>query len=369
MHLISTDPVSSAFDRIRFRIKSIDMAKRTLFGRMTGSKRRRGPRWIFCALVVPGCLAPLGAIPGQRGELKIPTVAVARPGNPADRDGYGRVDTVYRIGKFEITNAQYTVFLNAVAAHDTYGLFNPSMESDPVGGIRRRGTSNGYVYSVKPNFDAKPVVAVSYLDAVRFVNWLENGQPAGRQGESTTENGAYRIGENGSVGARNPEATWFLPNEHEWFKAAYYDPWRRAEGEDAYWNFATRSDRAPGVVRSDSLGEVSNAGPNLANYQFGADWNGRNGNVITVGSAGEESTSGFGTFDQSGNVFEWVESRSGTGVIRGGGWDSASASLSRIVRYEAEVEAENTDTGFRVARREDPNNENDEADDRVNAKD
>ena len=45
----------------------------------------------------------------------------------------------------------------------------------------------------------------------------------------------------------------------------------------------------------------------MANYSFGADWNGQNGNVTTVGSAGLGSESFYGTSDQGGNVFEWDE--------------------------------------------------------------
>jgi formylglycine-generating enzyme required for sulfatase activity len=51
-------------------------------------------------------------------------VTVGNPGNAADTryesPGYGAVAYSYRIGKYEITNAQYTAFLNAVAATDTY---------------------------------------------------------------------------------------------------------------------------------------------------------------------------------------------------------------------------------------------------------
>jgi len=37
------------------------------------------------------------------------------------------VGYAYRIGKYEVTVGQYTAFLNAVAATDTFGLYNPNM--------------------------------------------------------------------------------------------------------------------------------------------------------------------------------------------------------------------------------------------------
>ena len=35
----------------------------------------------------------------------------------------------YRIAKYEVTNAQYAEFLNAKAATDPLGLYNPNMAS------------------------------------------------------------------------------------------------------------------------------------------------------------------------------------------------------------------------------------------------
>ena len=57
----------------------------------------------------------------------IDTVPVGNPGNAADTTGYGSVAYTYNIGKYDVTAGQYTAFLNAVAATDTYGLYNTSM--------------------------------------------------------------------------------------------------------------------------------------------------------------------------------------------------------------------------------------------------
>ena len=48
----------------------------------------------------------------------------------------------------------------------------------------------------------------------------------------------------GSI-VRNPGATWALPTDDEWYKAAYY----KASGLNAgYWTYPTRSDTAPSNV-------------------------------------------------------------------------------------------------------------------------
>ena len=73
--------------------------------------------------------------------VSIDWVTVSDPGNPADTEvmsdgttGYGAVPYTYKIGRHPVTNAQYAEFLNAVAATDTYGLYNPEMGLD-YGGI------------------------------------------------------------------------------------------------------------------------------------------------------------------------------------------------------------------------------------------
>lgn len=46
-------------------------------------------------------------------------------------------------------------------------------------------------------------------------------------------------------------------------------------------------------------------GSNTANISSCANWNGKNGNTTTVGTNGGPSY--YGTYDQNGNVYEWVE--------------------------------------------------------------
>ena len=82
-------------------------------------------------------------------------------------------------------------------------------------------------YSVTPGFESKPVIYVSFWDALRFANWLHNGEPTGAQDVTTTEDGAYTITAQGIANnsiTRDPWAKFFVTNEDEWFKAAFYDP-------------------------------------------------------------------------------------------------------------------------------------------------
>jgi hypothetical protein len=69
-----------------------------------------------------------------------------------------------------------------------------------------------------------PVNMVTFYNALRFANWMNNGQ-----GSGDTETGAYTLlggtetPTNGNIVSRNPGATIVLTREDEWYKAAYYD--------------------------------------------------------------------------------------------------------------------------------------------------
>ena len=145
---------------------------------------RRGDFTAMC-LVVLATLAPSAL------AVTIPTVPVGNAGNAGEAQSQGTFGAVaydYRIGTTEVTNAQYAEFLNAKAASDPLGLYNTNMDSDARAGITRSGSSGSYAYAVKPNMGDKPVNYVSWYDAIRFANWLHNGQ-----GTGDTETGAYTL--------------------------------------------------------------------------------------------------------------------------------------------------------------------------------
>ena len=208
-------------------------------------------------------------------------VTVGNPGNAGELSGAGAggygpdricgaVDYTFRMGKYEVTAGQYTTFLNAVAATDTYRLYNTGMDTavDSHGcNIKQTGSSGSYTYSVASDWANRPVNYISWGDAARFANWLTNGQPTGGQGLTTTEDGSYYL--NGAKteealsavariadGARTPgKKYYFIPTEDEWYKAAYY----KGGGTNAgYWDFSTTSNTHPGQDMTDASGNNAN---------------------------------------------------------------------------------------------------------------
>ena len=106
----------------------------------------------------------------------------------------------------------------------------------------------------------RPVNYVNFNHAARFVNWLQNGQPTGAQTAATTERGAYTLdgAMSGVSFTRNAGATYGLPSENEWYKAAYHQP--AAQGGDSYWFYPTGSNNPPTVATANAVGDISNPG-------------------------------------------------------------------------------------------------------------
>jgi sulfatase modifying factor 1 len=280
-------------------------------------------------------------ISGVVSAVTIDWVTVGNVGNAADSTGYGSVSEVYKISTYEVTAGQYTEFLNAVAATDTYGLYNTSMWSSSNGcKIERSGSSGSYTYSVASDWANRPVNFVSWYDCLRFCNWLHNGQPAGPQDTTTTEDGAYDMSLGDSV-VRKPGAWIWLPSENEWYKAAYH----KNDGVTGnYFEYPTSSDAVPG---RDAL-EITNPGNNAnyydSGYLIGSPY------FRTVIGEFELSVSPYGTFDQGGNVWEWNETSivSYRGV-RGGSYGNGDYTLSSSYRDYDFPDYEDGYMGFRVA--------------------
>jgi formylglycine-generating enzyme required for sulfatase activity len=299
-------------------------------------------------LAALACL-PFGSIASAEA---IQWVTVGDPGNTADTTNRGAVSDSFQIMKYEFTNQQYTDFLNSVDAggNNPNSVYNVDMGNDIRGGISfTSGAASGSKYAVKSNMGDKPVNYVSWFDAARVSNWLMNGAGS----SSDTEDGAYTLvgGQTtGTAPARNNGATFYIPTEDQWYKAAYY----MGGGTNAgYWDYATRSDTAPTAVTADTTG-VGSAGStgNFANYLDDANWNDRGGNVTTVGTNGVSSA--YGAFDMNGNITEWNDL---TGLVagerrglRGGFWGSFSEnSLRSSFNQDTPASDESDVYGFRLA--------------------
>jgi formylglycine-generating enzyme required for sulfatase activity len=280
-------------------------------------------------------VAAIAAVTGLAGtsalaQITIPTVPIGNPGNAADpltfNPPYGAVPYAYEIGATEVTNAQYTAFLNAKAASDPFGLYvGVGGMAGTAGGITRSGSSGSYTYATRSGRANWPVNFVNFWDAARFANWLHNGQ-----GSGDTETGAYTLTPGGISAnniTRNAGALWAVPSEDEWYKAAYHQPASAGGDSDNYWLYPTASNTAPTTAQANIIGSGINqptpVGSYAANY--------------------------YGTFDMGGNVWEWNEGIfSAARGARGGNFGSAVSDLWASQRRAFNIE--NQTIGFRVVR-------------------
>ncbi|MBL8258280.1 MAG: SUMF1/EgtB/PvdO family nonheme iron enzyme [Candidatus Competibacteraceae bacterium] len=203
------------------------------------------------------------------------------------------------IGKYEVTNAQYQHF---DARHDS-----GSYEPHPLNGPDR------------------PVVRVSWQEAVAFADWLSK-----------------------KTGAR-----FRLPTEAEWEYAA-----RGGRTQSRYWN----DDPNQACRYANIYDETARkAKPfNWANYPC------EDGQVV-VAPVGRYAANGFGLHDMLGNVSEWTcseydntyaggENRcaergataGGRRVLRGGSWSDYPGLVRLAYRFPAAPEYRKFDLGFRL---------------------
>jgi formylglycine-generating enzyme required for sulfatase activity len=269
----------------------------------------------------------------------MPTGLVGDAGNAADSTGYGSVNYQYRIGQYEVSLTQYTAFLNAVAATDSYGLYNSIMASNlDIAGISRSGSSGSYNYSVIGSGN-RPVTYVSWFDAARFANWMNNGATSA----ASTETGAYTLnGATSGVGfTKNPGATWWIPSEDEWYKAAYY----KGGGTNAgYWQYAMQTN----IIAGNTIGVAQSA--NYYDGNYAKDQNSLPSSLTDGGAYGANSASFYGTYDQSGNIWEWNDAVIvGERGLRGGSWGDTASYLQSSFQTRFYPSFESDNIGFRIA--------------------
>ena len=200
------------------------------------------------------------------------------------------------------------------------------------------------MYSVITGYANMPVVDVTFWDAVRFANWMDNGE-----GSASTETGAYTLlgdtptPSNALTVTRNAGATVWIPSEDEWYKAAYYDPTLNS-GSGGYWLYPTRSNTAPG--------NVVGSGSNEANYNDGY-YTEAGPNYLTAVGSFTNSASYYGTYDQAGDVWNWNDTlydSNGDRVLRGGSWYYGADFLWSPGIYDQNPSIQDYDSvGFRIA--------------------
>jgi formylglycine-generating enzyme required for sulfatase activity len=260
---------------------------------------------VVCALAV----ANIASAEIIRG-IDINFVTIGNAGNAADTGGTvgcGAVSYGYRIGKYEVTNAQWNTFTDAAGA--------------PTG-----NPSSAYDQNALYTGAQQPTGNVSWYETLQFCNYLTSGDKSkgAYQFSGNNTNPGNFQGINRTAAISSYGIAYVIPTENEWYKAAYYKP----DGS-GYSLYANGTNTAP----------IAGVNSNY-NYAIGVPWD------ITNGTPEQNST-----FDMMGNIWEWNESLYGSyyPCIRGGTFGSSGIILSSPYRGYDSPYYEYLGIGFRVA--------------------
>lgn len=205
----------------------------------------------------------------------------------------GRVDYDYQIRKTEVTAFEWFEFVQAYAPYVPANERISSAFTSPEVGIYYNpdNTVGYYLHHEAVNL----AVEVSWRYAARFCNWLHNGKATTREAfdqgvYDTSTFGQNEQGLSTDSSARSPDASYWLPSEDEWVKAAYFDPNRFGPDQPGYWRYPNRSD-VPLIEGLPGVGQTNAA----LTYTFDV-------------ASYFDQTSPWGLWDLSGGEREWLDS-------------------------------------------------------------
>ncbi len=198
-------------------------------------------------------------------------------GSPDELPVHKVILSAYYIGKNEVTNTEYAVFLNAVKKHsDGRRIWIDISDSDC-----RIDLINGN-YAPETGYANHPVIEVSWYGAVEYCNWLSVSS-----GLERCYNPNYEID--------ITKKGYRLPTEAEWEMAARGDAEVNASlGHQRRFPWGENIDGS--YVNYIDSGDPYDNGTTPVRYYDGSNHN---------GYQTDDSRSPCGVFDMSGNVWEW----------------------------------------------------------------
>ena len=235
-------------------------------------------------------------------SVKASFVMIGGTGVAADTNGFGGVNYVYQISRYEVTGAQFA----AAAAADS-----------------RVGTS------YTSNTPDSPVENVSWYEAAKYCNWLTSG--SAYLGAYLFDGSGTYLGVNRSTAISIYGIVYALPTENEWYKAAYWT----GNADDPWSLYAHGLDTLPTWGTTDGW-----------NYWYDGQY-AYGGITWEVGTGAQEQN---GTYDMMGNVWEWMESP-GSGfsrVFRGGGLNGYELKMSSAYSEGEDASQGHETLGFRI---------------------
>lgn len=231
------------------------------------------------------------------------------PGN-----GAGTITQEYRIGRYEVTNAQWAAFYDAVAQVRLSGQIVPHVQNPSFANFT---VANGHIVS-QAGRELSPVGGITWRTAAMYCNWLHNDRAVTRE---AFMGGAYDVSTFGYVNGNHftdqlthtPGARFWIPTMDQVMASQHYDPNRHGPGQGGYWEYNITQDTrptygAPGSIVNGRVAQANSSwlGPGDTP---GGPWS------TPLGSYWDVAQSPWGLLDTAGGAGEWLE----TSIDLGGG--------------------------------------------------
>ena len=263
------------------------------------------------------------------------------PPTPGDRAvGRGSVGYEYRIGKFEVTTAQWVEFMNAALDRPASDRL-PHVSAPSFWGAASTTPQNagGRRFVVPAGRGTLPTGNISWRTAAIYCNWLCNDKASNREAFLS---GAYDVstftftpgGRFNDQLTRSPGARYWIPSFDEWIKAAHYDENKlNSDGtRGGWWQYSNGTDQP--FTHGPPASALPAGDPRAGTANFGwqsSDFTPLNLDPFNVALGAYAVTSPYGLYDVAGATAEWTEEvfRSADGLPVDRGYDGSWWSSSR----------------------------------------
>lgn len=203
---------------------------------------------------------------------------------------------------------------------------------------------NDGIIGASPSTEDQPVVSISWLDTVVWLNALSEMnqlEPVYRDSLGNISRDSTIIYDIGTFPFQSQFQGFRLPSNNEWEMAAR---WTNGEQPDGYYTTTSTRSWKNGIFINDAFVQETNPA-NIAWYQSNSS--------LRTHAVGTKNANELGLYDMSGNVSEWTDTWANFfnqyKSVRGGNYNSNPSYLNLATVIGITYNETAPDVGFRIA--------------------